>query len=257
MNIHQYYRQAAFTALNNSLAALVPIIIMILPLYMLFTNSKILLFSIPFLVYSFIAYQSYILHRERSSATANTFKIENNLVPFEKNQYLLVFMPAPSLRMLLFNPNGTIKGEIRDLRFSKLRWYLPYFIDRMIPAEYGFFNREKKLQLTMKWSKGQCEVRDRKGTCAFTIEETGTNEFQLNDNLFIRLDSKTLYTDVQFVNGEGSVIARVRKGWMPLEWSPYIKDANTPVLSFDEGLSKQEQLFIFAILIKIYRYRNH
>ncbi|MEQ2525574.1 hypothetical protein WMO40_02585 [Bacillaceae bacterium CLA-AA-H227] len=257
MNIHQYYRQAASTAVNNSLAALVPVIIMIIPLYMLLPNKKILMFSLPFLVYSFIAYQSYILHRERASATADTFKKEKNQIPNEKNHYLLAFMPAPSLRMLLFYPNGTIKGEIRDLRFTKLRWYLPYFIDRMIPAEYGFYNRKKKLQLTMKWSKAQCEVRDPKGTLAFTIEENGKNQFQMNDNLFIQLDSNSMYTDVQFLNKEGSVIARVRKGWMPLEWSQFIKDANTPVLSFDEGLSKQEQLFILAILIKIYRYRNH
>ncbi|WP_449622835.1 hypothetical protein [Robertmurraya sp. Marseille-Q9965] len=257
MNIHQYYRQAAFTALNHSIVALVPVVFMILPLYMLLTNNKILLFSIPFLVYSFFAYQSYILQRERSSATADISKMDNHHIPFEKNHYLLAFMPAPSLRMLLFNPNGTIKGEIRDLRFSKLRWYLPYFIDRLIPAEYGFYNRDKKLQLTMKWSKELCEVKNHKGTCAFTIEETGTNEFQINDNYFIQLDSKSMYTDVQFLNEKGRVIARVRKGWMPMEWSHYIKDANTPVLSFDEGLSIQEQLFILAILIKIYRYRNH
>jgi hypothetical protein len=44
-------------------------------------------------------------------------------------------------------------------------------------------------------------------------------------------------------------VGRLRRGWMPLEWSNRFPESNTPVLSFSEGFSEKDKLLRMAFLI--------
>jgi hypothetical protein len=258
MNIQQYYRSAANIALNGSFAALIPVFIFIIPIYVVIPKKEMIFLAVPFLIYSFISYQSYILNRERSIGS-KTPTVSSHHHDISSKEYLLTFMPAPSLRMMLFHPNGFVNFEICDLRYIKLRWFLPYFLDRLFPVEYGLFDPDGRLFATIKWSGRKAQVYKESGSPLFTVEGKST-QFQISSiagERLIIVDTKATYTDIQFKNEENQTIGRVRKGWMPLEWGEFFKDANTPVLSFDGSLTEDEKLIILTLLIKLYRYRNH
>lgn len=259
MNIQQYYRTVANTSLNGSFAALVPVFIVIFPMYLLFPQKELVVFTAPFLFYSFISYQSYLVHQER--AVESEPLQPGSRVLFDKDKHLLTFLPAPSLRMLLFSPEGFVNGEIRDLRNTKLRWFLPYFLDKIFPAEYGLYNAEDNLIAICKWKgRRKAHVYDGKDNSLFTLEKTKTGVKLIVKNNVVqemKVDSKKTFTDIQFTTLDGLELGRVRKGWMPLEWGKSFKDANTPVLSFHEKLTEAEKISILTYLIQIYRYRNH
>src|SRR4051812_34706905 len=101
MNIQQYYRSAATVSLNGSLAAFVPVIIILVGSILFSVNLPLLYVMIPFCVYSCICYQGYLIQHQRCLETEITeTQVDTTL---EKSQNILItFMPAPSLRMLLF-----------------------------------------------------------------------------------------------------------------------------------------------------------
>lgn len=259
MNIQQYYRYRAAASLNGSFAALIPVFIIVIPLLIFIGMKEVVILAVPFLLYSFISYQIYLIEQHRFINS----EVKTNLQshgPMEKEQYLLTFMPAPSLRLLLFTPDGQNNIEICDKRKNKLRWFLPYFLDRLFPAEYGLFHSDNRLLVTFKWKRNQGIVMDENGITILEIEMQGQNLFfiRIKDHTYrLKIDSKKMYTDVQFFQEGHTLQGRVRKGWMPLEWGKHFVDANTPVLTFLEESSKEERLAILAILIKIYRYHNH
>jgi hypothetical protein len=260
MNIQQYYRSVANASLNGSLAALIPIFMFIFPLSIYLPKKEMVFLTIPFLLYSFISYQFYLLNQERSLNAKLGVNKESDKFQIRNNEHLLTFLPAASLRMQLFSTDGLAYGEVRDLNNSRLRWFLPYFIDRLFPAEYGLYNQENQLVVAFKWTARKAIVISERGERILEIEESQKGLFSIRSHhgpQILRVYSKSLYTDIQFMNEQDMVVARLRKGWMRLEWEKYFKDANTPVLSFDESLSEVERLSVLALLTKIYRYRNH
>lgn len=260
MNIQQYYRNVANASLNGSFAALIPVIVFMLPLFFVYPKREYILLALPFLFYSLFSYLLFLLNNSRSITMEKyIFDGKETIDFFEKDRFLLEFMPAPSLRMLIFNPDGLLNGEMRDLNNTKIRWFLPYFIDRLLPAVYSLHDADNQRIATFKW-KDKRSVEIICGEDHLTIVQNSlkanhwTSDF---DSKEINIVSHPLFTDVHLMNEKDMMIARVRKGWMPLEWDEFFKDANTPVLSFEKNLSKSEKLFILAILIHLYRYRNH
>lgn len=260
MNIQQYYRNTANVSLNGSFVALIPVFVIVIPLILFLPNKGMVLLALPFLIYSFICYQAYLINNERSILSKINTSYINNHNLIDKSQYLLAFMPAPSLRLLLFNPDGHKYGEIRDRRYNNIRWFLPYFIDRFFPAEYGLYDISDQLLLTFKWERHRIVIKDEQENDSFHLEIKEENLFlvRFKDSTHsLKVESQSMFTDIQFFNETKSVLGRVRKGWMPLEWGKRFVNANTPILTFQEEDTKEMRLAILAILIKIYRYHNH
>lgn len=57
--------------------------------------------------------------------------------------------------MLLFAPSGKLIGEVKDLRFWKWRWFLPYFMDRLFPGMYGLYNDKGELTAQIHLGNGK------------------------------------------------------------------------------------------------------
>lgn len=259
MNIQRFYRLKGQVFLNESLAALTSAILFLPALI----KIEKVLFLLPFILMSLYFYQMYLLNEIRSHISSKLG--EGNSFVLDKRELLITFLPAPSLRMCFFDPEGCFLGEIRDRSFQTFRWFLPYFFDRKFAKEYGLFDSKKQLLFTFRF--GGCnwvEVKGEKGEPFLQLKK----RMKINEWILLNKDSncqkRTIYvkserffTDFKIFNEHKELLARVRKGWMPIKWQQYFKDPNTPVCSFTDGLSDCEKLAIFAIMIHLYQYRNH
>lgn len=261
MNIQRYYRLKGQAFLNESLIVLF-FAIFLLPSFLIIGK---MFFLLPYILMSVYFYQMYLLNEMRSEQTfysSISSQVENFSFLFERKELLITFLPAPSLRMCFFVPEGCFSGEIRDLYFHKIRWFLPNFLDRKFAGKYGLFDEKNDLYFTFRLNgRNGMIVETKNGLPYIQLKKRmKKNEWIiLNDHteqkIFVKLE--WFVTDFKFFDEKGEWLARVRKGWMPLEWEPFINDPNTPVFSFKEGLTSQERLAIFAILIYLYQYHNH
>ncbi|MEM5592600.1 hypothetical protein AAHH67_14395 [Niallia circulans] len=55
--------------------------------------------------------------------------------------------------MVVFDRDGQEIGEIKDEKFSIIRWYLPFLFDRFYTKSYGFYNTQGDLQYVFTLKK--------------------------------------------------------------------------------------------------------
>lgn len=264
MNIRQYYRLAASISLNGSLMALVLVALFVFPMMILLPKKEIIFFFIPFLFYSCLCYQRYLIdtHRSEEIKMKNLDKQGEEQLLLAGKEMLIEFLPAPSLRLLIFSPDGLQIGELRDLEFKKYRWFLPYFIDRLLPQAYGLFDEKNGLIAVFRLKRtGIVELSGKivgHGVMKSRKRSNSKEKWTLSANgRIFTIHSESLFTDIKVTDEENALLARMRKGWMPLEWEQRFKDANMPVLSFSDYGKIEEKLAVFAILTIFLRYRNH
>ncbi|KAB2338142.1 hypothetical protein F7731_00800 [Cytobacillus depressus] len=262
MNIQDYYRKTASASLNASLASLIPPFFFIIYGIIATPEGKMVYLIIPFLAYSFFCYQIYLINDIRTKEIFNEWNgAEKQTTLFEEEQVLLKFLPAPTLRMLIFEAGGQVIGEIRDLRFSSYRWFMPYFFEGLMRKRYGLYDGKNRLNGSFILKKNEIIITDANFEVISQVFIKRSNSrsqmiFQ-NERKKMTVKQSFLFMDYQFVNQKSNVEARLRKGLIPLEWGSRFKDPNTPVLSFDKVLSVDERLFIYAILMKLFRCSNH
>jgi hypothetical protein len=255
MRIHEYYRFAANLSLNGSIASLIPAIFIITCNLSFFQNREIMLLTIPFLVYSLFSFQSYLFKLNRSIYIGKnmlTVKRSHQSI-FEGNYFLVLMLQTRSPVLKLFFPNGYQAGELRKLPrkgfISLTRWYalsdtqhqiIGYFkVKRKTTMKIDVYNQNKELLGCYKkekigWRKYQKEILDASGTLIETIQ------------------GSTAFMDEQIKNHRNQETARLRRGWMPLEWDRYFPETNTPVLSFRGDLSNNDKLLRMSLLINEY-----
>lgn len=266
MNIQQYYRYAAHVALNGSLAAFVPIVLILCGGIYFSINLPLLLIVLPFFVYSLICYQIYLIQQNRSNEVSEITLHAQTLT--EANNLFITFLPAPSLRMLLFDEKGLLVGEVRDKRFWWWRWFLPYFIDRLFQRWYGLYDGQNELI-------GYYRINDRMQTVTiFNVDRQEVGVFcqqrekanpikqkgfitSAEKNKKIHVESSVLYPNIMLRNEQGTVIGKLIKGYMPLEWGKLFQDANTPYIALSEDLDEGEKILILGMLTGYFRYTSH
>ncbi len=262
MNIQQYYRKTADISLNGSLAALVPPSFFLL--YSILSAQRVnpLLIAVPFIVYSFLCFQMFLLNKQRADDIENTrcnYFGTGAMRFLLQSDALIAYMPAPSLRMIIFNPQGMQIGEIRDVNMWKIRWFMPYFLDRLFPKKLGIFNDADAVEAEIIIRKAKIEIFDgntqEKETISF--KKKGSNLIYKHRNGQYYIPRSYFHTDLQVYKGADTRIARFRKGWMPLDWAHRFKDPNTPILSFEAGVTAEEKIRIYAIFASLFHYRNH
>lgn len=257
MKINEYYRDTANLSLNGSIAALFPAILIIGWNLSFFQSEKMMLWTIPFLVYSIISFQIYLFKMKWS------FMIEKNMLKtesvyqstFDTKHLLIVYQNSQSPLLQLFFPDGYLAGVIKKYRgdrkrfFSFSRIYALYnFHGRII----GYFHiKRKKLikidvynqnkvylgcyeKKRLNWRKNKEEFLDASGRFLGTI------------------DGSTSFMDEQILDSVSHQVGRLRKGWMPLSWSSFFPEPNTPVLSFRDGLLEEDKLLRMSLLINEY-----
>lgn len=260
MNIQQYYEQAAMASLNAALVAFIPSILLLIYAVFIVQAYYLILLSAPFLIYSFFCYQKFLLNKNRANAVKfpsdiKTISIENL---FDQTELLMTLMPAPSLRLLLFAPNGMKVGEIRDQSFSIIRWFLPSFMDRLFVKKYSLYNHEDQPVAFYYDFRDRLEIEipDEEGRVILYKSSNGKKKEFVFENRSITIENKSLQ-DFSFLTSDGKKIAQIQTGWMPLEWGERFLNLNTPILRLDEYGSSKDKLQLFSLLISIYAYADH
>ena len=54
-------------------------------------------------------------------------------------------MPAPTLRLLLFDHKGLLLGEIRDQNMRWFMWMIPNFLSLLLPKKYVLMNNKEDI----------------------------------------------------------------------------------------------------------------
>ncbi|WP_400241780.1 hypothetical protein AB3U99_13795 [Niallia sp. JL1B1071] len=261
MNIEKYYKYTAVSALNASLISCIPIFLF--TVLFIFRHSSITYFLllVPFGCYSVTCYSQYYLHKRRFEKVDTVFSFGQVKSILKTNTVVLSFLPAPSLRMVIFDGNGQEIGEIKDVKFSVIRWYLPFLFDRFYAKLYGFYNTEDELQYTIRMKSNRIEILNKDNKIISTIMELKTDKRSLRIFLYgentIRMKKSFGNMEYHFEKEDGIVLAHLRKGWMPKEWSKRFMDPNLPLLTIDPHASHREVIHLYALLAKILAYTNH
>ncbi|WP_139785614.1 hypothetical protein [Cytobacillus gottheilii] len=255
MNMHMYYKQKAVIALNAGIAALIPPVYFIVyglidPLHRYFVWLLC-----PFLVYSFICYQVFVINKKRCEETKSVMEeaavsLEQDVTSIEK--LLITFLPSPNLHMQLYDHNGYMAGELRDINQKAVRWFMPYFAERLLTKKYGLYDHSGRLNSTILIKKNTIELigmkenavlhfksKRGKGFIEF-LDYKRSKSYYLEKSLF-RMDAKI------FINSSAES-AVLQKGYLPLSYQSFFKDANTPLLTFHKELDHMEKLSVLAII---------
>ncbi|WP_445491122.1 hypothetical protein [Niallia sp. 03133] len=261
MNIQKYYKQSAAASLNASLISCIPIFLLSLFFMAVHLDSIYLLYLLPFCMYSVVSYVSFYLHQNRSLKAAAIVSERHRESLLEKKTVVLTFLPAPSLRMLIFDADGFAVGEIKDEKFQLCRWYFPYFIDRLYAKSYGFYNSHSMLQYIFTIKGQMIEIKNKEGKKIGKILEQKTEKVSIIEFMYdkkkITMRKSLAFTDYRFINEKGLELATVKKGWMPKEWSCRFMNPNLPLLSINHSASNKEMIHLYALLTKIYAYKDH
>jgi hypothetical protein len=253
MKIDDYYRNVARINLNGSLLALVPAILIVGGDFLFLKNNHFMIFVIPFLLYSMINFQLYI------RKTKQTIMIEKNLPEttqgchtiFTSEHFLLFFYNTLSPGLLLFFPDGFMAGAIKKYREKGRRFSKTY-------ALYDFNNELLCFFIVNGKQQGKIEVYDRERKYLGCLEKSsqslvkkGRRELLNREGRFVAtVEGSPFYMDEQVTDAKNLQIGRLQRGWMPVEWSSYVPDPNTPVLSFSKGLSEKDKLLQLSFLIE-------
>jgi hypothetical protein len=257
MKINEYYRDTANLNLNGSIASLIPAIIIVAGNLSIINNKEIMLLTIPFLIYSLICFQFYLFRKRQSiSINRNLVKADHiRKTLFESRHLLVLFLSTNSSRILLYLPDGHLAGMIkrfrgkgvRKLNFSKI--YALYNIEDEV---IGYFKVSVRKFIKI-------EVFDHKRQYLGRFEKRKldwrTNKKQLLDSkgrYISVVEGSSVFMDEQLINNNHQQEGRLRRGWMPVEWSPLFPEPNTPVLSFREVLSEKDKLLRMSLLINEY-----
>ncbi|WP_428908392.1 hypothetical protein [Niallia sp. Krafla_26] len=257
MNIREYYEQNATVSIHASLVALIPASAFMSYIVLISNHKKMILLVIPFLLYSFFCFQKYRLNQNRAKLVKlNEEEVQSEIDLLTVPQLLLTFLPAPTLRLQLFEPNGFKAGELRDVSSVWYRWFTPAFVEQWIEKRYGLYDhhdnplaifllkRDRIQIITLdnqgvviqgKWDKNSCTF----GHHRYQVKKDGImQEFSI------------------WAQNNKQKVGQVEVGWIPLNWGERFVDGNTPVLKH-YNLSKEEKLHIYCILILKYAYHNH
>lgn len=257
MKIHEFYRGSANITLNGSIAALVPAIMIGVGNLCFFQNNQIMLLTIPFVVYSFISFQIYLYRLKQAISIDRNMPKSTSYYEsiFSARHLVVVYMNHQDSSVHLFFPDGHQAGMIKRYRqkgfylFRKPRIYALY--DRQGQA-VGFYKIKNSTPLIIEgydqnkrylgcyeidkvsWLKKKKEMMNEAGKFVGSVEGSG------------------YFMDERVLNQSGQQVGRLRRGWMPVEWSGRFPEPNTPVLTLFENLSEKDKLLTMSFLINEY-----
>lgn len=257
MKIHEFYRGSANITLNGSIAALVPAIIIGVGNLYYFQNKQIMLLMIPFIIYSLISFQIYLYRVKQSVSIERTMTQLQSYYQniFEAKHLVVVFMNHQQPSLHLFFPDGHQAGMIKKYKqkgfrlFRKSRIYALY---NKQEQTVGFYKIKQSKRLVV-------EVYDRNMNFVGCYEKEKISWLKEKKEMIDEsghnigaVEGSAYYMDERVYNQSRQQVGRLRRGWMPLEWSGVFPEPNTPVLSLSETLSEKDKLLRMSFLINEY-----
>ncbi|MEW9051093.1 MAG: hypothetical protein AB2392_08035 [Neobacillus sp.] len=254
MKIQDFYRSMATVSLNGSIVSLFPAIFIIGGNLVFFQNQQIMTLSIPFLIISWIGFQTYVYRMNQAAQigrnTSNSESVYRSI--FETGELLVLLMNTQSASVLFYCPDGNEAGRIKQIRkgFHLFRLTRIYALYNSVGQVEGFFKVKRGnaiIKIEVYSHDNQylgCYIK-KKITWKNTIEEL----FDAKNNSLGMIEGSRYFMDEKLVSPSREEVGRLRRGWMPVEWSARFPEPNTPVLSFHKTLSNQDKLVSISLLI--------
>jgi hypothetical protein len=256
MSIKQYYFRTSQSYFHAFIVAIALFTLLLILGLLLPSRPPLGLLFIPFFLFTIVQFQGYLRYKKRSQEALFVPLNEDLEGFFAHSDYLFTFAPAPALRLLLFQPNSLLAGEIKELNHTLWRYLLPDMLDRRLKKTFGLYDSQGKLLAYFVAKNQRVEVVDEERNVVMvydyhkqlgTLNETGVK--------FTTSSHSSVFMDVR-VERDGQVVSRLQKGWMPTKWTKHFT-INTPILSFDLSATQADKLLTLATAISHYQYENH
>lgn len=248
MNISIFYRSTAAISLNGSIAALIPAGLIVVGNLLFFGLPDIMLLALPFFVYSFVCFHLYLYRMRQSFSTEKNIidRLENKGDSLSEARHLLIIpQPTQSPELHFFFQNGLFAGKIkRQHNFGLSRfWY---------GRAYTLFNEQGKEAGYFKVRDKNIEAYDQKNNYLgyFKKDKNKKQLFNKNGRPVCSIEGSNQFMDEKVIAQNRQQAARLRRGWMRVQWLALFPDPNTPVLSFSEALSEKDKLLTMSLLVQ-------
>lgn len=257
MDIKEYYRKTARISFIVSCISFTLTIFTLI--YFILNDLQRDMFStiIPFVCVGSVYLASFFINQKRYKDVPAIIK-SGNVSFWEVQDLLMAHMPAPTLRILLFKPNGELVGELRDQNMKWYMWLLPNQLTVVLPKKYGLYDSNNQLlaSYSVGWGiTNKTKMFDETNTWIGTYEEdwknsmikiTGTVKNHV-DEPWMPIQISGFLQQFSIKDFDGKRIASFQKGWMPLQWGKIFKEINTPILTFSELADKRERIAVFGL----------
>ncbi|MEH7305400.1 hypothetical protein [Neobacillus drentensis] len=257
MKINEYYRDTANLNLNGSITALIPAILIVAGNLSIFKTKDIMFFTIPFLIYSLVSFQFYLFRRRQSNSIARSMGNSKggSMSLFDARHLLVLYLNTNASKLLFYFPNGHMAGMIKRYRGKGLKklaitkMYALYNIDNQAIGYFKVSGR-KVIKIEVFNQRKQylgCFERRKQNWRSLKKELLDSN------GRFIgAVEGAAVFMDERLINQHHHQDARLRRGWMPIDWSSLFPEPNTPVLTMRETLSEQDKLLRISFLVNEY-----
>lgn len=267
MNIRTYYEKISRMCFHVSWIALI-----IAGVFFVLHASKvfqgdIIAITAPFLLVGIINFTGSRIYEKRMEDMP-----EENVVSavslLEANDILLTFMPAPTLRVLLFQPDGSLLGEIRDRNMRWFMWMVPNSLSMFLPKRYTLTNAEGKMlaEYEIKWGiRTVLIMKDASGSPIGCYSECLKESlirlkgmiYTADGQEWVPVNVSGLLNKFEMETKSGKPVASFQKGWMPLDWGRRFKELNTPILTFHEKATAEEKIAVFGFCASAFNHRSN
>jgi hypothetical protein len=258
MKIDEYYREVGRINLNGSLAALSPAIIIALANFLAFHNKLIMLLTIPFLIYSFVNFQLYIIRIKQSIKIKRNLLSSKSIHPslFEARDLLVLFFHTLRPRLMIYFPDGHLAAVIKKYRGKGKAFkgyqktYALFLFDGQLTGLYKV-NGKGKIKIDV-YNKYDNYIGSYERTKSPFMKKEKKELVDGNGRFVGAVEGALFYMDESVQDSRNHEVGRLHRGWMPVEWSNRFPDPNTPVLSFEEKFSEDEKILRMSFLINEY-----
>ena len=267
MNIKEYYRSIAVASLNISIFAALLAVIVFIVMSRFLHSAHVWETTVPFMLLSCVFFIQFHINKRYYMKVPDDIETSEKPLLDEKN-VLMMFMPAPTLRIVLFNPKGQYVGEIKDSNASWYKWFIPNNVMMLFPQTYILLNEHQKQLATFRafgFLGKNMEIFNNEGKRIAVYEEQLKKSLfryigiLYNENRSVRMNVNVsgFLQSFMISSVEGKKLVSFQKGYMPLEWSSRFKLLNTPILTFSEEIGEEDQICIYALCAKLLNYTKN
>ncbi|WP_285766009.1 hypothetical protein [Peribacillus sp. SI8-4] len=264
MNIREYYQKMSNSNFHASWISLGLAVIFFIGHVISLIPGHIILITAPFIFFSIGLYISHRIYESRIKGLPHDLFGKNPGL-MQAEHILLTFLPAPTLRLLLFAPDGSLMGEIRDRNMKWFMWMIPNFLSMLLAKQYELVNHEGHVRAEYHIKKGlfnEMSIMDEKGRLIGSYLEKSS--FVKIEGMIYKGDGTewmpihmpgSLNT-FEIVTKDGQKIVSYQQGWMPVEWERRFK-TNTPILTFSGNVEEVPRFIIFGFCAAALNHRSN
>jgi hypothetical protein len=266
MNIRDYYQKTAKACFIVAWISLILAILFFMSHILRLFPKEILTLAIPLILFSVIHFIYFRIYDNRVNKLEHK-SIETSGELFSTEDVLVVFMPAPTLRLLLFNSDGFLLGEIRDQNMRWFMWLIPNFLSILLPKKFELVNHQgnllAKYHLTGGLRNSMTIYNVEHEIIGFYQEEWKQSWFKIKGKLYnkertewIAIQSKPQLYSLQLESVDGKKVAFFQEGWMPVEWEK-IFEVNTPIITFSSFINEEERMIVLGFFAAVLHHQDN